>query len=83
MAKETAIDWLVKQINQGKIEVIYSDKIHSIKCVPSIVEQAKQTENEQRKQDLKTAYNQGYMDAQCNHINDADNFANEQDYINQ
>jgi hypothetical protein len=28
------------------------------------------------------AYNAGYDDAQCNHINDAENYANEQKYMN-
>lgn len=39
---------------------------------------ARQTEKEQRIKD----YNAGYTDAQCNHINDAENYANEQDYLN-
>ena len=47
------------------------------------LEQAKQMERDKRKEDLKLGYNQGYLDAQCNHINDADNFANEQDYLNE
>jgi len=45
--KQTAVEWLVEQIQLGKIEVIYSDKIHSIKCIPEIVEQAKLMEKEQ------------------------------------
>jgi len=40
--------------------------------------EAKQMEKEQRIKD----YNAGYVDAQCNHINDAENYANEQEYIN-
>jgi predicted phosphatase len=35
-------------------------------------------EKEQRIQD----YNVGYTDAQCNHINDAENYVNEINYIN-
>ncbi len=35
-------------------------------------------EKEQRIKD----YNAGYTDAQCNHINDAENYANEQEYLN-
>ena len=42
------------------------------------VEQAKQMEMEKCIQD----YNAGYDDAQCNHINDAENYANEQKYLN-
>lgn len=45
--KMTAIEWLVEQIEYGKIEIIYSDKIHSIKCITEIVEQAKAMEREQ------------------------------------
>jgi hypothetical protein len=45
--KQTAVEWLVEQIQLGKIEVIYSDKIHSIKCIPEIVQQAKLMEKEQ------------------------------------
>jgi hypothetical protein len=43
-----------------------------------IIEQAKAMEKEQRIAD----YNVGYQDAQCNHINDAENYANEQKYLN-
>jgi hypothetical protein len=42
------------------------------------LEQAKAMEKEQRIKD----YNVGYDDAQCNHINDADNYANEIEYLN-
>jgi hypothetical protein len=34
-------------------------------------------EKEQRIKD----YNAGYTDGQCNHINDAENYANEQEYL--
>lgn len=37
---------------------------------------------ERRKEDFKIGYNQGYLDSQCNYINDAQNFANEQEYLN-
>jgi hypothetical protein len=43
-----------------------------------MLEQAKAMEKAQRIKD----YNAGYVDAQCNHINDAENYANEQEYIN-
>ena len=48
-----------------------------------IYEQAEDMEKKLRIHNLKIGYNQGYMDAQCNHINDADNFVNEQLYIKQ
>jgi hypothetical protein len=38
---------------------------------------SRQINKEQRIKD----YNAGYTDAQCNHINDADNYANEQEYL--
>ena len=37
-----------------------------------------QLEKEQRIKD----YNAGYTDAQCNHVNDAENYVNEQEYLN-
>ena len=37
-----------------------------------------QIEKEQRIKD----YNAGYTDAQCNHVNDAENYVNEQEYLN-
>lgn len=51
-----AVEWLVEQIEAHKIEIIYSDKIDSIKCLPSIVAQAKEMEKEQREK----AYSEGY-----------------------
>jgi hypothetical protein len=47
MKKQTAVQWLVEQIESGKIEIVYSNKIHSIKCIPEILEQAKAMEKEQ------------------------------------
>lgn len=42
-----------------------------------IEEQAKEMEKKQRIKD----YNAGYTDAQCNHVNDADNYANQIEYL--
>jgi hypothetical protein len=42
------------------------------------LEQAKAMETEKSIKD----YNAGYDDAQCNHINDAENYVNEIKYIN-
>jgi hypothetical protein len=64
----TAVEWLYKLSKQREL-----DKFD--------LEQAKQMELEQRKEDFKIGYTQGYLDSQCNHINDADNFASEQEYI--
>jgi hypothetical protein len=58
MISMTAVEWLVQQIETGKIEIVYSDKIHSIRCLPEFVKQAIELEKEQ----IKNAYNQGYRD---------------------
>ena len=49
----TAVEWLVQQIETGKIEIVYSDKIHSIRCLPEFVKEAIEME----KQQIKEAYN--------------------------
>lgn len=72
--KQTAVDWLKDKLKEtydkeGKLPLAYT--LH-------LFEQAKEIEKEQRIRD----YNVGYQDAQCNHINDAENYANEQDYLN-
>jgi len=64
---QTALDWFLSRVNKTSY-----DKINEL------IEQAKQMEKEQRIQD----YNAGYTDAQCNHINDAENYVNEINYIN-
>jgi hypothetical protein len=56
--QQTAVEWLVEQIESGKIEIVYSDKIHSIKCIPEIIQQAKELE----KQQIKDACQQGFYD---------------------
>jgi hypothetical protein len=56
----TAVEWLVQQIETGKIEIVYSDKIHSIRCLPEFVKEALEME----KQQIKDAYNQGYRDGE-------------------
>jgi len=44
----TAVEWLVEQIENGKIEIIvHSDKIHLIRCLPEFVKQALELEKEQ------------------------------------
>ena len=54
----TAVEWLVQQIETGKIEIVYSDKIHSIRCLPEFVKQALIMEKEQ----IIKAYDKGYDD---------------------
>lgn len=47
MSKQTAIEWFIEQIEEGKIEIVYSDKVHTIKCLNFVVEQAKAMERKQ------------------------------------
>ena len=68
MAQQTAVEYL--------IEKLFTE--YRFEFSGTIVEQAKQMEMEKAIMD----YNAGYDDAQCNHINDAENYANEQKYLN-
>lgn len=75
----TAVEWLIDQLKGYE----YDGKdftFHGV-ITSDLVEQAKQMENERRKEDFKIGYNQGYLDAQLNHVNDADNLAEERDYL--
>ena len=72
MGQQTAVDWLFNKIYQDP----YNDM--SDKEWFELLEQAKQMEMEKTIMD----YNAGYDDAKCNHINDAENYANERKYIN-
>ena len=67
MEKLTAIQWLAIRYHHRQGYLSQND-----------IEQSKAMEKEQRIKD----YNAGYNDAQCNHINDAENYVNEKDYIN-
>ena len=62
---------------QTAVEWFY-DQITRTSWDYKTVEQALVMEKEQRIKD----YNAGYDDAQCNHINDAENYVNEQEYLN-
>ncbi len=69
MKQQTAVEWLINE-HFGGFE----------NCTPDFrnhIEQAKAMEKEQRNKD----YNAGYMDAQCNHVNDCENYGNEQEYL--
>jgi hypothetical protein len=66
MAQQTALEWLIEQCPRIETIVAYN-----------ILEQAKAMEKKQRNKD----YNVGYMDAQCNHTNDCENYGNEQEYL--
>jgi hypothetical protein len=56
MKKQTAVEWFIEQIESGKIEIVYSNKIHSIKCITEISNQALAMEKEQ----LEEAKSEGY-----------------------
>jgi uncharacterized UPF0146 family protein len=59
--KQTAVEWLVQEIETGKIEIIvHSDKIHSIRCLPELVKQVLEME----KQQIIEAYRDGRTDQQ-------------------
>lgn len=71
MAQQTAVEWLVNKI----YTVIPNEERNFLE---GLRKEAKAIEKEQRIRD----YNAGYTDAQCNHINDAENYVNEQEYLN-
>ena len=64
----TAIEWLFENVH-----IIPKFKL----SVQDTIDKAKQMEISQRIKD----YNAGYDDAKCNHINDAENYANEIRYL--
>jgi hypothetical protein len=70
MAQQTAVEWLDRWFRDNP-EATHKEGNKAL-------DQAKQMEKEQRIKD----YNVGYTDAQCNHINDAENYVNEQEYLN-
>ena len=71
MKQQTPVDWLIQ---------IVSTPLFNIP--QDVIDKAKLMEREQRMKDYGAGYNAGYQDAQCNHINDAENYVNEQDYLN-
>lgn len=68
--KQTVVEWLVENLH------LHNDVYFVTKDKRKIIEQAKEMEEEQRIMD----YNAGHTDGLCNHINDADNYMNEQKY---
>jgi hypothetical protein len=73
----TAVEWLAEEL-KTKGHALITTKGVFINIPNELLKQAKEMEKAQRIKD----YNAGYVDAQCNHINDAENYANEQEYIN-
>jgi hypothetical protein len=68
--KQTVVEWLVENLH------LHNDVYFVTKDKRKIIEQAREMEEEQRIMD----YNAGHTDGLCNHINDADNYINEQKY---
>jgi len=75
MAQQTALDWLVEQVKSKDWQDMFM--WHK----EDVFKKAKEMENDRRREDFKIGYNQGYLDARCNHINDADNLAYERHYL--
>lgn len=75
MAQQTAVMQLINFILVERRQQDGSIKFHSNEDFGRFLKM----EKEQRIKD----YNAGYTDAQCNHVNDAENYANEQEYLNQ
>jgi hypothetical protein len=63
--QQTAVEWFAEQIESGKIEIVYSDKIHSIKCIPEIIQQAKEMEKQQMDKVSEDWFVEG-----CSHMKD-------------
>jgi hypothetical protein len=70
MAQQTAVDYLLSQLpNKHQMRYLLNQK--------GIIKKVKEMEKEQ----IKNAYSTGYDDAQCNHINDVDNYINDLYYL--
>jgi hypothetical protein len=67
MAQQTAVEWLQDQYDNCPESFLIDDDFKKAKAM-------------EREQCIKD-YNAGYTDAQCNHINDAENYANEREYV--
>lgn len=67
---QSSVEWLVEQVNSDHYQKAFGKTYISIE----LIEQAKQMEKQQRLID----YNVGYNDASRNHINDAENYVNQQ-----
>jgi len=70
MAQQTAVEYLLSNLPNRFRNAILNE------CGEEI-EKAKEIEKEQ----IRKAYNIGYEDAKCNHINDADNYINDLYYL--
>ena len=75
---QTVVEWLDNELSKINFQATQDEHY----TIDRLFEHAKQMENDRRKEDIKMGYHQGYLDAQCNHVNDADTFVNEQNYLN-
>ena len=82
MAQQTAVEWLLSELQIRLLKIKSEpDGIVRERMINSFLIDAEQAEAMEKEQRIKD-YNAGYTDAQCNHINDAENYANEQEYLN-
>ena len=82
MAQQTAVNWLLSELQIRLLKIKSEpDGIVRERMINSFLIDAEQAEAMEKEQRIKD-YNAGYTDAQCNHINDAENYANEQEYLN-
>jgi hypothetical protein len=72
--KQTAVEWL----HEEYMRILKDNNISVLQAFEILdkYNQAKEMEEEQRIMD----YNAGHTDGLCNHINDVDNYINEQKY---
>jgi hypothetical protein len=80
MAQQTAVEFIEEAIKTRQRN--WNDRYQqgyqrALTEIAMYIEEARQMEVDKCIQD----YNAGYDDAQCNHINDAGNYANESEYI--
>jgi hypothetical protein len=75
MENQTAVEWL----HEEYMRILKDNDISVLQAFEILdkYNQAKEMEKEQR----IMAYNAGHADGLCNHINDADNYINEQNYL--
>lgn len=80
--QQTAVEYIMNQLRQlahnPNTHLGLGDVRITQGLIDELADQAKEMEKEQRIKD----YNAGYQDGQCNHINDAENYVNEQNYLN-
>ena len=72
--KQTSVEWL----HEEYMRILKDNDISVLQAFEILdkYNQSKEMEKEQRIMD----YNVGHSDGLCNHINDADNYINEQNY---